>query len=496
MPTVVSDATELRSAIQAAMFGEEIQLNTTSPTFKTYSSVTTLAKFPCFTPLTQTGGYTIDGINKVYTTLTDTRIYQENIDGPYAPSTVKNLNLNYNSGNTAIFRATMGTYTLDALSITGTHGGWAGNGGVYMSLNASPTPTTSNVNFTLKNSTISLAPISQTNGTAAFMQSWNNTGNVTIDNTIFNESGYKRGSFHFASMKPNGTAAPIIGSYKVLASTFTGDGTTRSNSNRLESVNAMVVGNTFQNGSYLDLAGILSSTSVNNNTFNTINGGPGIRFTQKSSSQATLDTTNINLSANTFNGYGLAIVNNDIDPVTMNPIGTSTVVTINAFNTVNIPTIGTKFISRLYAGGSVADTINGSGNPDWISGGGGNDSIDAGADDDIIIGGAGNDIIATGGGSDTLLYYETNEGVDTITDFTPGTDQLAFRNAAFGNIGTGNLPVANFSTTGATTSGPTFLYTGGVLTYDADGLNTGNAGVTIATFNGIPSITAADIKLF
>jgi len=495
MATVVSNATDLRTAIQAAVFGEEIQLNTTSPTFNTYSSVTTLAKFPCSTPLTRTGGYTINGINKAFTTLTDTRIYQENIDGPYAPSTVKNLTLNYNSGNTAIFRATTGTYTLDSLSITGTHGGWAGNGGVYMSLNASPTPTTSNVNLTLKNSIINLATNSQANGTAAFMQSWNNIGTATIDNTQFYESGYRRGSFHFASMKSDGSPAPINGSYDVLGSTFTGDGTIRSNSNRLESVIAMVITNTFQNGSYLDLAGILSSTSVGNNTFNTINGGPGIRFTQKSSSKATLNTTSLNLSGNIFTGYGLAIVNNDIDPVTMIPIGTSTVVETSGFNTVNIPTIGSQSISRFYAGGSVADTINGSGNPDWISGGGGNDNIDAMGGKDIIIGGVGNDTIATGDGSDTLLYYETTEGADTITDFLPGTDQLAFRNAAFGNLGTGPLNAANFSNGLPTNANEKFNYIGNVLYYDADG-NGGGAAVQIATFQNNANITASSIVLF
>ncbi len=502
-PTVVSNATQLRSAIQAAIFGEEIQLNTLPLSIKTYSSVTTLAKFPCFTPLTQTGGYIINGINKAYTTLTDTRIYQENIDGPYAPSEVKNLKLNYTTGNDAIFRATKGTYTFDALNITGAHGGWAGNGGVYMSLNASPTPTTSNINLTLKNSTVNLAPNSQTNGTAAFMQSWNNTGNVTIDNTIFNESGYSRGSFHFASMKSDGSPASLNGNYDVIGSTFNGAGTTRSNSNRLESVNAMVISNTFQAGSYLDLAGKLNGTTIDSNYFDTINGGPGIRFTQKSSSKATLDTSNLNVSNNTFSGYGLAIVNNDIDPATNSSIGTSTVVQINSTNTVIIPTIGSTSPSRLYAGGSVADSITDAGNPGWINGGGGNDIINAGGGNDIIIGGLGSDTITVGptsgssaADSDKVLYYETNEGGDTITDFNNlGTDILGFRNAAFGNLGTGTLSTANFSNGLPTNANEKFNYIGNVLYYDADG-NGGGAAVQIATFQNNAVITASSIVLF
>jgi len=504
MPTVVSNATQLRTAIQAAVLGEEIQLNTLTPSSLTYSTVTTLAKFPCFTPLTRTGGYIINGISKSSTTLTDTRIYQENIDGPYAPSEIKNLTLNYNSGNTAIFRASMGSYNLDNLNITGNHSGWAGNGSVYMSLNASPTFSTSNVNFTLTNSTISITGQAQT---AAFLQSWNNTGTVNIGTTsngnIFNESGYNRGSFHLASMYSGGASGSKLGSYFIRNNSFIGSGTTRSNSNRLENVNARVENNTFEAGSYLDLAGSLTSTRVINNTFKTIVGGAGVRFTQKSSSGAILSGMPVAFSNNMFEGYGLAIVNNDIDPSTNNPILTPTVVEVTgASNMVKPGTLAMANYDKLSAGGSYNDSITDlDGIDNWMSGGEGADTIDAASGADMIIGGNGNDTITTGSGADRILYYNPSEGMDTITDFvaTGATaDTLAFRSSAFGNIGTGTLPGANFSTNpGDTTTFPTFLYNGNVLTYDADGLNTGNAGVTIATFSPTtPTLTASNIQLF
>jgi hypothetical protein len=501
MPTVVSDATQLRTAIQAAVLGEEIQLNTLTPSSLTYSTVTTLAKFPCFTPLTRTGGYIINGISRS-TTLTDTRIYQENIDGPYAPSEIKNLTLNYNSGNTAIFRASMGSYNLDNLNITGNHSGWAGNGSVYMSLNASPTFSTSNVNFTLTNSTISITGQAQT---AAFLQSWNNTGTINIGTTsngnIFNESGYNRGSIHLASMYTGGIQGPMRGTYQVRSNVFTGNGTTRSNSNRLENVDVQVNSNIFEAGSYLDVAGTLNMTRIVNNTFKTIAGGPGVRFTQKSSSLATIVTPMNNFSNNMFEGYGLAIINNDIDPVTNNPIATPTVVTQSGANMVKAGTLATGEYEVFTAGGSYGDTITRNGLTDWISGGEGADTIDAAGGADMIIGGNGNDTITTGIGADRILYYNPSEGMDTITDFvaTGATaDTLAFRSSAFGNIGTGTLPGANFSTNpGDSTTVPTFLYNGNVLTYDADGLNNGVAGVTIATFSPTsPTLTASNIQLF
>jgi Ca2+-binding RTX toxin-like protein len=70
-----------------------------------------------------------------------------------------------------------------------------------------------------------------------------------------------------------------------------------------------------------------------------------------------------------------------------------------------------------------ADTItSGSGN-DTITAGGHADTIIAGAGNDTIIGGPGNDTITTGAGTDDV-QLSASGGVDTITDFTPGTDDI------------------------------------------------------------------------
>ena len=65
-------------------------------------------------------------------------------------------------------------------------------------------------------------------------------------------------------------------------------------------------------------------------------------------------------------------------------------------------------------GGEGDDHLFGLGANDTLIGGNGNDTLAGGNGDDVMTGGAGNDLFAIG----------ANDGDDTITDFTPGTDVL------------------------------------------------------------------------
>ena len=507
----VSTSAQLRTAIQNASSSDPT-INVASGT---YSSVTTLAKLPSYPaqPALPYNGYSIIGTTpSASTVINDTRIYQQNIDGPYAPSTVKDLTLQYNSASTnktAILRANTGTYTLDNLAITGQHAGWAGNGGVYMSLTVSDGTNPINASLTLTNSTVSLTG---QNGNAAFLQSWNNTGMVVLDNNEFNEAGLNSGSFHFATMYPGGdTTDGPLGMYKVSDNTFTGSGANKTRGNRLETVEAMVYGNTFDNGAFLDLYGDVTAVSIDNNsgastgnTFNTLYGGCGIKFNRTSSSGAILKTldvdtsSNIMVTGNTFTGYGLAVVNNNTSTVGLVSLNTGT-------NDVKTGALTTQMFDKLVAGGSTNNTITSPGTGrDWVNAGAGNDTINSGAGNDYIIGGSGNDSIASGTGMDTILYYETTEGQDIFTDFVSGTDCLAFRGntsggSTFFNFAPGATLTSgsNFITSGTPgTAGPTFIYIGNVLSYDADGSGSG-AAVNIATFNGTSTgLVASDIKFF
>jgi hypothetical protein len=508
----VSTSAQLRTAIQNASSSD----STINVAAGSYSTITTLAKLPSYLPepAVPYNGYNIIGATpRENTVINDTRIYQQNIDGPYAPSTVKDLTLKYNStstNKTAILRANTGSYTLDNLAITGLHAGWAGNGGVYMSLAVSDGTNPINANLTLSNSTVS---VTGQNGNAAFLQSWNNTGMVKLDNNQFNEAGLNSGSFHFATMYPGGdTSAGPLGMYDISDNTFTGSGANKTRGNRLETVEAMVYGNTFSNGAFLDLYGDVTNVSIDNNngesagnTFNTLYGGCGLKFNRTSNSGAILKTidpdtsANIMVAGNTFTGYGLAVINNNTTTTALVSVSGSTT------NSVKTGALSTQVFDQLVAGGSTNNTIQRTGpSRDWINAGAGNDTIRAGAGNDYIIGGLGNDYIESGTGMDTIIYYETNEGQDTYTDFTSGTDCLAFRGNTSGGStffnfapGTSLTPGSNFITSGTPgTAGPTFIFIGNVLSYDADGSG-GGAAVNIATFNGTSTgLVASDIKFF
>jgi hypothetical protein len=515
----VSTSAQLRTAIQAAS-SSDATINVASGS---YSSVITLAKLPSYRPepAVAYNGYSIIGTApRESTVINDTRIYQQNIDGSYAPSTVKDLTLQYSSAvsnNTAILRANSGSYTLDNLAITGQHAGWTGNGGVYISLTVSNAtvdpdgvPSGIDADLTLKNSTIA---VSGQVGNSAFLQSWNNDGNVTLDNNNFNEAGLNSGSFHFATMYSGGaTTAGPLGMYEISNNTFSGSGANKPRGNRLETVEAMVFGNTFSNGSFLDLYGDVSAVSIDDmgvsnggNNFNTIYGGSGIKFNRTSMSGASF-TANSGLGSilmvnnNNFTGYGLAITNNN----TINP-GSAGLITVVGSNTVTTGTLAAQTFGRFQVAGSLSNNINATGSTrDWINAGAGNDGISAGGGDDYIIGGLGNDSISTNGGNDTILYYETTEGQDTFNDFISGADCLAFRGNTSGGStffnfapGTSLTTGSNFITSGTPpTAGPTFIFIGNVLSYDADGSG-GGAAVNIATFNGSSNgLVASDIKFF
>lgn len=111
----------------------------------------------------------------------------------------------------------------------------------------------------------------------------------------------------------------------------------------------------------------------------------------------------------------------------------------------------------------------------------------------VIEGGGGVDTLTGGGGADVFTYRTASEGGDTITDFG-GDDQfriaatgfggglaagvsLSLAAAATGTLVNGNVALSNFAT---------FLYSDGVLQFDADGTGS-SAAVTIATLTNGPA---------
>ena len=69
-----------------------------------------------------------------------------------------------------------------------------------------------------------------------------------------------------------------------------------------------------------------------------------------------------------------------------------------------------------------------------VNGTPGRDSLSGTAGDDLINGGEGSDTITTGAGRDLLVYTSLRDGLDSITDFAPGSDRIDL-NALLGSLG-------------------------------------------------------------
>ena len=76
--------------------------------------------------------------------------------------------------------------------------------------------------------------------------------------------------------------------------------------------------------------------------------------------------------------------------------------------------------------GTVTGTIRGNEGNDQLLAGLGAQTLLGGFGNDLLSGGGGNDILTGGVGAD-IFRYETGFGVDTITDFAPGVDQIHVR---------------------------------------------------------------------
>ena len=125
------------------------------------------------------------------------------------------------------------------------------------------------------------------------------------------------------------------------------------------------------------------------------------------------------------------------------------------------------------------------------------DVLSGGTEADVLIGGAGNGTLTGGSGADVFKFVSTGGGLDTITDFTSGTDKIEVVSPNFGNLSVGNLASNHFQYgTAASNAGPVFLYDNGTgsLRFDRDGH--GNAApVQIASLTGNRNLSYTDIQV-
>jgi len=148
-------------------------------------------------------------------------------------------------------------------------------------------------------------------------------------------------------------------------------------------------------------------------------------------------------------------------------------------------------------GGDGSDTLIGGGANDSLLGDDGTDSLIGGDGNDTLIGGNGNDTLTGGANADHFAYTASNQGIDTITDFTTAdfdVIQISASGPGFSGSGltTGALPGTQFlggpGVVAATDTDQRFLYntTDGALRFDADGSAGSFAPVQLATLTNLP----------
>jgi Ca2+-binding RTX toxin-like protein len=440
-----ANSTELRNAIQQADPLDIISL--TSGTGTTYS-VTTLAKLVCNTPGAVEGsGYVIRG-TAAGVKIQNTRIFQNNIDGPYAPGQINmstgRMTLDYTTGGAAdgssLFNSNSGTFSFDSINFTGTHRGWDGNGGLYMDMRAFGN-NTANTTLTLSNSSVAITGQGQgtnysfnptstsasANG-SAFIHSWNNTGTVTLNSVTFDESGFLS-SFNFG----NDSETPK-GQYIISNSIFKRDTeasqVVRYEGNRFTNAKATLTDNTFQDGSYLDLYGNVSEiTFAGTNTFSPPANGYGIRVTALAG-VTTGDPVLAAESGLAFTGDGMALSYITLKDANNNFLPGTVKLDTNGGNQGSISVNGTGYQEAIAGGGGAdAITATGSNNGIWVNADAGEDTVTGSTGNDLIYGGAGNDSINAGNGSDVIFAGDDDDtvfggaGTDTI-DGGSGNDRL------------------------------------------------------------------------
>ncbi|NOT14789.1 MAG: calcium-binding protein [Methylotenera sp.] len=157
-----------------------------------------------------------------------------------------------------------------------------------------------------------------------------------------------------------------------------------------------------------------------------------------------------------------------------------------------------------FVGNGNVQTFIGTANNDTFIGNGGNDVLTGGAGADTFQFGKVHTQTVTGAATTVQTYTDVAAnltGIDTITDFTSGSDHIALDNdffAAF--VATGAISADNFvSGAGAVAAdADDFLAydtSTGALYYDADGNGGASAAVQIATLTGMPTLADTDFTI-
>jgi serralysin len=210
--------------------------------------------------------------------------------------------------------------------------------------------------------------------------------------------------------------------------------------------NLTLTGTTAINGTGNAGNNILQGNSANN-TLTGLNGNDTYSFVANSALgiDTITETTTDGIDTITFNGTTVA-VNVNLGVTTSQTVNSNLKLILSANNVIENATGGTgndrltgNALNNTLNGGSGNDQLQGLGGNDTLWGGAGNDILNGGIGNDSLWGGLGDDILTGGAGNDQYLFqgdsvFSTSLGVDYISEFEAGIDQIVLSKTTFNAI--------------------------------------------------------------
>ncbi|MDB9451006.1 beta strand repeat-containing protein, partial [Dolichospermum circinale] len=210
--------------------------------------------------------------------------------------------------------------------------------------------------------------------------------------------------------------------------------------------NLTLTGTTAINGTGNAGNNVLTGNSANN-TLTGLNGNDTYSFVANSALgiDTITETTTDGIDTITFNGTTVA-VNVNLGVTTSQTVNSNLKLILSANNVIENATGGTgndrltgNTLNNTLNGGSGNDQLQGLGGDDNLWGGAGNDILNGGIGNDSLWGGLGDDVLTGGVGNDQYLFqsdsvFSTSLGVDYISEFEAGLDQIVLSKATFNAI--------------------------------------------------------------
>ncbi|MDZ8258707.1 M10 family metallopeptidase C-terminal domain-containing protein, partial [Nostoc sp. ChiQUE01b] len=201
-------------------------------------------------------------------------------------------------------------------------------------------------------------------------------------------------------------------------------------------------------------------------------------------------------------------VNVNLGVITSQTVNSNLKLILSANNVIENATGGTgndrltgNSLNNTLVGGDGNDQLQGLGGNDTLQGGNGNDILTGGIGNDQLWGGLGDDILTGGVGNDKYLFqssgvFNTSLGVDYITEFEAGEDQIVLSKTTFNAVtNTAGQALTNFAVVSddqfvnANNARIVFSQSTGSLFYNQDGNVLGTGGVFEFARLGNPDIT-------